>query len=102
MSKYGPPILCSLLLLCLSACAVAQDGWFLPNPRKTRISYSGSPAEAREVRRVLEATIPGLVVLPDRTSRAILFEGDPGTLEKLERVLQAEWLQLKRDAVRKP
>lgn len=89
--------LVSFFLLCLPACAQATDGWFLPNPRKTRIPYSGSPAEAREVRKVLEATIPELKVLPDKTGHAILFEGAPATLQNLERVLQAKWLPLRRD-----
>lgn len=90
------------LLLCLPTRAQADDGWFLPNPRKARIPYSGSPAEAREVRKVLEATIPELKVLPDKTGHAILFEGAPTTLQNLERVLQAKWLRPGWETVRKP
>ena len=71
----------------------AEDGWFLPNPRKTRLPYLGTPAQAQEVRRVLEATIPGLKVMPDKTSRAILFEADPEVLKQLERVVKSGWIR---------
>lgn len=76
-----------VLVALLSSPALGQDGWFLPNPRKLRVPYNGSNSEAHQVKRATENLLPGLTVLTDKRSGALLFEAEPGRIEQLKAAL---------------